>query len=273
MMGKLSQFHDKSLEYYAGKLQRRIFRRVLEYQVLHDRLADDLLVRKEEVVELLGLDPELVSNIKIKDHIEKGCLTGIKAEFELFFSIYCSLVVDRILRLIEETGSIPKQHKGIIDLVDDKNKFFKNFMRSGFKDAKQFFLEQAIPSHGLDRLTQVLLKCGWPVIQTLEEIDKGDFSKDFDTLIHSPWKQIQVAFQVRHAIEHSFSRVGRSFVIKTKTIWNHSTWSRHFDDNGPRMRQRIKIDGVDIIGTATSITWVTKQLVHHWEEWERSNSY
>ena len=265
-MGQGQKFTDKPFGYYVDKIHRRIFRRVLEYKVLDSRLVAELEDRKESIIGILGLSEEVVKNIEIKDHLEKACLTGLKAEFELFLTIYCTLVVNHLLDIVEQTGRIPEQHKGIIDVVQDKNRFFRGFMQSGLRDARRLFIEQAVPSHGLGRLVDVLDKCGWVVFEQLGEGRDDHFSPDFNGLTVDPWIQIQMSFQVRHAIEHSFSRVGKPFLFKTKDLWQNSTWNRHFEANsGPQMGQRIPLDGVDICETAHSMTWVASKLREDWE--------
>ena len=266
-MNRGEKFTDKPFGYYVDKIHRRIFRRVLEYKVLDSRLATELDLRKKSIIDTLGLSEQVVDSIEIKDHLEKACLTGLKAEFELFLTIYCTLVVDHLLDMVEQTGHIPDAHKGIVDVVQDKNRFFRGFMQSGLRDARRLFIEQAVPSHGLDRLVGVLNKCGWTVFERLEQAERSGFSVDLGEPIENPWTQIKMSFQVRHAIEHSFSKVGKPFLFKTKALWRDTTWSRHFDpQSGPELGQRVLIDGVDICRTASSMTWVASMLREHWQE-------
>lgn len=253
-------FTDQRFDYYVRKFQRRVFRRLVEYRVLRDNLERDLGRIGPEVTRTLGIDQSLVQGVEVKDHIEKACLTGLKAEFELFFTIYCNLVLDHLLSEIEAHKRRPEDHPGLRKVIQDKSKFFDDFIGAGLKDARQLFIAQAVPSHGLDRLSKLLEVCGW---RDFEAVTKGscqDLGKALAGVVESPWDQIQTAFQVRHAIEHAFSHVGPSFEYKTKTIWRQSSWRRHFGDAGPQRGKRIPLDQVDIEATAAAMTWVARTL-------------
>ena len=49
----------------------------------------------------------------------------------------------------------------VLLLMSEEMSFFDDFVRAGFKDARQLFIAQAVPSHGLDRLSDLLTTCGW----------------------------------------------------------------------------------------------------------------
>ena len=253
-------FTDQHFDYYVRKFQRRVFRRLVEYRVLADNLKHDLKRVGHEVTRTLGMDHTLVDGVEVKDHVEKACLTGLKAEFELFFTIYCNLVLDHLLSEIESHQRLPEDHKGLLDVIKNKKSFFDDFVRAGFKDARQLFIAQAVPSHGLDRLSDLLTTCGWRAFDGVTEGCGKDLGEAFEGVVVSPWDQIQTAFQVRHAIEHAFSHVGPSFEHKTKTIWRQSSWRRHFGEGGPKRGTRIPLDRVDIEATAAAMTWVARTL-------------
>ena len=101
-------FTSQPLEYYVAKFQRRIFRRLLEYQILNDHLKKDFERVRERIRALLSLNEQVIQRFDVKDHIEKACLTGLKTEFELFFTIYCTLVLDQQIKLLEEGENIPE---------------------------------------------------------------------------------------------------------------------------------------------------------------------
>jgi hypothetical protein len=81
-----------------------------------------------------------------------------------------------------------------------------------------------------------------------------------------PIAQVKTAFQVRHAIEHSFSRVGKPFVDKTRDTWARSTWCRLFAEQGmPRLQQRITVKPLDVHVTAAAMTHLGRLVVEHWQ--------
>ena len=181
-MATKKDFTSKPLNYYVEKFQRRMFRRLVEYRVLRSNLERDLPVVRADVLDLLHIGEELVADFEIKDHIEKACLTGLKAEFELFFTIYCTLVVDHQLRLIEEQRSVSPKMRELLKKTRDK--FFGPFLNSGFRDARQIFVEQLIPKHGLGNLADLMEDCGWDIVEHLENQDTGQvLNEQFGDLI------------------------------------------------------------------------------------------
>jgi len=281
MAQRIEEFTSKPFNYYVTKFRRRLFRRVVEYEVLAKNLERDMDKVTEGTLSILAISQEDLGRVQIKDHVEKACMTGLKAEFELFFTIYCTFVVDHILSIIESTGEIPRQHKGLLKQVKiNHTKFFEAFMKSGLRDARGHFIEQAIPKHGLGLLVDLLTNCGWvDVIESLENGSESSLDRGFGTLIKNPWKQVKVAFQVRHAIEHTFSKVGSGFVYHATPIINETTWSRYWApvsqqlpvaqglgfSERPKIGDRMLLDNIDIRGTAAAMSWSVHMLNDHWD--------
>ena len=65
-MEQMEDFTNRPLRYYTEKIQRRIFRRVLEYKVLDNRLQHDLHLQKGTIVTLLGISNEIVEVLRSK---------------------------------------------------------------------------------------------------------------------------------------------------------------------------------------------------------------
>ncbi len=283
-MAMAEDFTAQPLSYYVSKFHRRMFRRMVEYRVLKRNVADDLSEVGPNTLALLQLDDVLaVGDFEIKDHIEKACLTGLKAEFVLFFTIYTTLVVDYQLRMIEERREV--SNKMLKLLEKQKGAFFEPFVRAGMTNARQLLLERLIPSHGLGNLADLLEDCGWEVEQILNT-PVDTLPDEFNGLIDTPWAQISMAFQVRHAIEHTFSKVGGDgrFLYhtgeKTGDCLNHSTWRRWWSappvqppiateaglGRKPKTGDRVFLDEVDLRGTAAAMTWAASHLLTHWEQ-------
>ena len=259
---------DRDLDYYIEKFQRRVYRRMLEYETLRIHIRSDAETIGKDLVLLLNLDRKVVQEIEIKDHLEKICLIGLKAEFELFFMIYTKKVLNCILNLIKEKGCIPNQHKEILQALKDHRKYIKSFFESGMKDPSTTFIEHVMPSHGLERMIELLEnKCGWRALKRLETMDQDFMPAGLAEYVDGPMLQVRMAFQVRHAVEHSFSLVGQRFLHKTKGLYEKTTWRRHFkEQGGPPLGARISIDPVDIKATAASMTAVVRELSAHWKE-------
>jgi len=282
-MAMAEDFTARPLSYYVGKFHRRMFRRMVEYRVLKRNVSRDLSEVGPNTLALLQLDHVLqVDDLEIKDHIEKACLTGLKAEFELFFTIYTTLVVDLQLRMIEERREVSAEMLRVLD--KQKSSFFEPFVRGGMTNARQLLLERLIPSHGLGNLSKLLEDCGWELETVLGRPAEG-LPHEFDGLIDTPWAQISMAFQVRHAIEHTFSKVGGDgrFVFHTGErsggCLRHSTWRRWWSAPPsqpavatraglgltPKTGDRVFLDEVDLRGTAAAMTWAASHLLQHWE--------
>jgi hypothetical protein len=266
----LPRFTDRPIDYYVPKFERRIYRRVFEYQVLAENFERESSEHSGELLHLLGIDRHDVQGMETKDHLEKACLVGLKAEFELFFYIYSHFVIDHIILQAESAGGLCAEHKGLLSLVEDKKGFFDTFVRNGFQDARPLFVERAVPPYGLLRMVGALEKAGWNVMQVLEASDHDDFRARIPQDIAcrvDPIAQVKTAFQVRHAIEHSFSRVGRPFVAKTRDTWSHSTWCRLFAEHGsPKLGERITVSPLDIQVTAAAMTHMGRLVMAHWRE-------
>ena len=283
-MALAEDFTARPLSYYVTKFQRRVFRRMVEYRVLKRNVSDDLSEVGPNTLALLQLDGVLnLADFEIKDHIEKACLTGLKTEFELFFTIYTTLVVDYQLRMIEEQRKASKKMKKL--LKEQRSEFFGPFVDAGLSNARQLLLESLIPSHGLGNFADLLKKCGWEVEEALNT-PVDTLPEEFNGLIDTPWAQINMAFQVRHAIEHTFSKVGGDgrFLFHTGPKQGdrlrRSTWRRWWSEPPmqpsmateaglgatPKTGDRVLLDETDVRGTAAAMTWAASQLLTHWEE-------
>ena len=257
---------EKPLSYYIEKFERRVYRRMLEYETLRRHIRSDAENLGPNLVRLLALEPTVIQSTKIKDHLEKNCLVGLKAEFELFFLIYTKQVISRILQLIQEQGGIPETHRGILKALRDHRSYCESFFHSGMRDPSTTFIEHVIPSHGLDRMIDLLSTCGWGAVERLDAIDDDFIPYDMQQHVDGPLLQVRMAFQVRHAIEHSFSKVSLGFKHKTRKLWHRTTWRRPFaQEEGPCLGARILIDEIDIHATAASMTAIVKELAGHWE--------
>ena len=260
-------YTDSPPRYYVDKFQRRLYRQVAQYMTLIDHLDDTLGERGEQIAEVLNLSADVVTDAELKDHAEKSCLIGLKVEFELFFYIYSQLAMHRILERIESAGKIPRRHQKLLEVIDNKKAYFEAFVKRGFRDAKRLYVQMAVPDYGLERMIKTLEKCGVDVIGAVTEEDRRAFRSRIGggnlTEPLEPWAQIRTAFQVRHAIEHSFSRIGAAFVEKAKPFWDHSTWRRYFvGHGGPRLGDRIVLHDRDILATAAAMGVVSQRLWH-----------
>jgi hypothetical protein len=259
------RFGAKESVYYLGKFQRRLYRQMVQYQTLRDHAAGTLEENGERIAASLGLPADSVRFTEIRDHAEKSCLVGLKVEFELFMYIICHLVLDGTLRHVEKTGHLGTRQKGLSDLIVRKKDFYDRLVQGGLQNPSHLFIEMAVPDYGLPRMKDLLGKCGIgnDLILAPEELAAFDESLQ-DTLKGrvEPWAQIQTAFQVRHAIEHSFSRVNPDFLRKADAVWPKSSWSRHFTkEDGPKNGQRLTLDPTDVYVTASAMAAVGNKLV------------
>ncbi len=95
-----------------------------------------------------------------------------------------------------------------------------------------------------------------------------------------------MAFQVRHAIEHTFSNVGGDGRFIFHTMQNRggclksSTWRRWWSappeqpetatraglGTRPKPGDRVLLDQVDVRGTAACMSWSANHLLQHWKQ-------
>ena len=251
--------------YYLGKFQRRLYRQMVQYQTLRDHAKGTLEKSGETIATSLGLAADSVRFTEIRDHAEKSCLVGLKVEFELFMYIICHLVLDGTLRHVANTGHLGSRQKRLTDLIGRKKEFYDRLVEGGLQNASDLFIEMAVPDYGLPRMRDLLGKCGIGDDLKLAAEDLAFFDASLpDTLkgCVEPWAQIQTAFQVRHAIEHSFSRVNPDFLRKAGAVWPKSSWARHFSEVvGPKNGQRLTLDPTDVYVTASAMAAVGRKLV------------
>ena len=282
--GAWYSFTNESLGYYVEKFQRRVFRRLIEFQILKDHFEKDYERVQSGISDLLRIDDGVIQGIEVKDHIEKACLTGLKAEFELFFTIYCTLVLNHLVKLVEEGDVELPEVTDLLRKIVKKDEFARAFVEARLSGARQIAVEQLLPHMGLGNLEDILKDGGWTVVNDELDVEHDwDTGKELASLIKTPWKQIQMAFQVRHAIEHNFSKVSPKgqFVhraVKSGALGG-STWSRWWGPpetqppkatecglgQTPKEGDRVLIDQNDIRGTAAAMTWVAGRLKEHWE--------
>ncbi|MDM8552752.1 hypothetical protein QUF72_21915 [Desulfobacterales bacterium HSG2] len=261
---------DKTIgiSYYKGKFLRRLYRQIIGFEVLKKSYSEEISLFSSNTASLLSLDESITNGMAVKDHIEKACIVGLKTEFELFFSIYCRFVIRHLLFIAEKSGNLPKNHEGLRDCIQDKKKFFYDFAQLGFTGAQELFIQKAIPDYGLERMIRMLDQCGWRIFNFFTDADISDFLNKLPCeLCHTnlhPIHQIITAFQVRHTIEHCFSKVTSSFREKVFCYLPRSSWIRHFPDliaDGTR----ITIDETDIKLTAASMSFVSHVIVSQLE--------
>ena len=264
------QGKEKDLQYYLSKFYRRLCRHIIEYQILKRYTPKEMGEIWSMVAWKTGLPEDSLLGLEPKDHVEKGCLITLKAEFELFFSIYCKFVLTYLIRLAAVKGEIPDKHRGLVNCISDKKAFFDAFVQQGFRGGHDIFIKQAIPDYGMERMVSLLGTCGWKLNEIIPEHEiatVGGAGQDGSVMDVDPLDQIMMAFQVRHTIEHNFSKVGASFTQKCRPYFNHTTWRRQFpNEESFVVGTRILIDETDIMTTAASMRFVSERLVRHYFE-------
>lgn len=270
----IMKYTEKDFLYFKEKFQRRLYRQFMQYRTLNTYLESTIKEQLDDVVSMLGMDKAVAQKVQLKDHAEKTCLIGLKAEFELFFYVFCVFILNKILSDSEKAGKLPEQHEGILKCIHNTKEYYEDFVRGGFKNAKELFLNKAVPGYGLDRMVKFLSMCGLDMLKVLRNLNCKTMNQRFklDYEIR-PFSQVRTAFQVRHAIEHSFSRVGDSFIYKTAKDWQFSTWKRQFQkSNGPGLGMRIMVDTVDINATIVAMSLVGDKLEETWKHFRTENA-
>ena len=264
------RYTEKSFAYFLTKFQRRLYRQLIQYETLTGYLPQTIQAESGKIAKILGIAEPALENVELKDHAEKSCLIGLKAEFELFFYIFCIFILNKILSDAEASGKLSDEHEGVVRCIANVKEYYEEFVKGGFRNPKELFTMKAIPDYGLDRMVRFLETCGLNIQKTLRTLDSTSFAgmlgEDIDGELRA-FSQLRVAFQVRHAIEHSFSRVGEGFIYKTAHDWKHSSWHRQFAScHGPRLGERIMVDCFDINATAAAMSLIATTLDRIWNQ-------
>ena len=264
------RYTEKPFDYFLIKFQRRLYRQLIQYETLTRYLPETIQAQSGKIAKILGIGETALNNIELKDHAEKSCLIGLKAEFELFFYIFCIFILNKILSDAEESGKLSDEHEGVVRCVANVKEYYEEFVKGGFRNPKELFTMKAIPDYGLDRMVRFLETCGLSMQKALRTLPSTSLAEMLGENILDnlrAFSQVRVAFQVRHAIEHSFSRIGEGFIYKTTHDWKHSSWYRQFaTSQGPRLGERILVDSLDINATAAAMGLVATALERIWRQ-------
>lgn len=136
-------------------------------------------------------------------------LVSLKADFELYLNRVLSAIWTAHFASL--ANSVPEERR--VPLQDVAQAIARH--SEAIPAAREFVIEQVVPRHGLTRLADALAETTGIDLRKL--LNKQEFTL---------WPQIQVAFEVRHLVEHRDGRVDKEFRSKVRKVWSNSTWSR-----------------------------------------------
>jgi hypothetical protein len=101
---------------------------------------------------------------------------------------------------------------------------------------RDLVIDMVVPAHDLSRL-----------VASLREATDIRVPKDLPAFDFRKWSQIQVAFEVRHLIEHRDGRIDSEFRTHVRHFWPNSSWGRR--GRLPSAPERITVDEADVVST------------------------
>jgi len=188
--------------------------------------------------------------VKLKRGLHEVHLVALKADFELY--------LNRVLTVVW-AGHFPS----IVKKYLSKGYFSKReqaALRS--LTSPELFIERVVPNYGLDALLETL--------KNTTEITLPNDLKDYEP---SEWGQVQVAFQVRHLIEHLDGKVDDGFRRRVREFWKESSWGKTHHELDTLVK--VTVNEIDVACTynamrqaAHSLTdalilWDSKQILAH----------
>jgi hypothetical protein len=264
----------ESPEFYYEKLNRRLGRHLLQFYAGSAHVAGIVERRAEVVARTLGTLPAAVQTFGRGEEVAaKTCLVGLKAEFELFTAICCRIAFHEVVDALR-AGRKPGVKRTFYDgkfAFDD----MLGIVAQGRIDESVSLLQSLrVPKNGLDHMVGFLDSCGLKNVDQLSPSRQKSFhdrlNPEVATMDGRPllaWSQVRMGFQVRHAVEHSHSKVAPGDLAKFSTSWQHSSWRRHFGPSGPGAWQKIVIDADDIIATAAAMSVAGRHIRRRLDEW------
>lgn len=271
------------LDFYVRKLQKRLLRQLAQFESAEQHIEGFLQRRGAAMADLVGMDDEVRRNTQVKDHVRKTTLVGLKTEFELFLQIAIRLVVRRELQNARLLGRPSAALQKLFDRKVQGEALIHSFA-GGTSDASELLSSVAVP--GLDGGGVVGLIKLLGHLGDLKALSTKDMESLSGALVdrlasfgQAPPRQLGVrsqiatAFQVRHAIEHTYSKVAWHDLKKFALIstegapklanlrWERSTWAREELQVG----MALTVLPEDIEATAAAMGLVAETLLANWK--------
>jgi hypothetical protein len=121
--------------------------------------------------------------------------------------------------------------------------------------SRDFVIQRMVPQHGLMSL-----------VATLREATGIELPNALPSFDFSQWSQIQLAFEVRHLIEHRDGRVDPAFLVHVQNFWSNSSWGKR--GGLPGTSERITVEEPDVGCTYEAMRQAARLLTDVLVQWD-----
>jgi hypothetical protein len=236
------------LRHYGRKCDQHLNRVRLSHLLATAGLRGDntyLESRTNELIRESFDDAEPDWKMKLHRGLHEVHLVALKAEFELY--------LNRVLTVIWTVHftTLPRKAigKGTVSLGELADAAVQGI------SGRDFIIQMVVPAHGLRSLVNSLMEA------TSIKLPKGLPGYHF-----SQWSQLQLAFEVRHLIEHRDGRVDSDFRLHVGQFWEHSSWGRR--GPLPNVAERITIQESDVDCTYEAMRQTARLLTEALVLWD-----
>jgi hypothetical protein len=247
------------LNYYNQKCQKHLSRVRLSHALALEGLRRNGLFSGGSVNQLIstsfanGLDKETDKPKleKLDEVIHELHLMALKANFELYLNrLLTTLWTFHFSQLVPTISG----HKKIslVELASEVAEHANEF------SAKEFVIDQIVARHGLLPFTDAIEKATG--ISLKQVLDKNDFHY---------WPQIQMAFEVRHLVEHCDGKVDGDFREHVAESWPNTTWGRR--GNNLQRMEKIEVENEDIVITYNTMLDAARLMTEAVIDWASKN--
>ena len=161
--------------------------------------------------------------MKLRRALHEVHLIALKADFELFLNRVLTVVWTAHFDSLAGKASNKRVRELALAAVQGNA-------------GHDFVIQMVVPEYGLPAL-----------VGTLKEATHIELPKDLPAYDFSQWSQIQVAFAVRHLIEHRDGKVDTRFRENVQKFWDNSSWGKR--GRLPDTLEKITVEEADVVHT------------------------
>jgi hypothetical protein len=237
------------LRHYGRKCDQHLSRVRLSHLLALDGLRIDAAGLALHINDLVRASFEEVQSdlrdMKLRRGLHEVHLIALKADFELY--------LNRVLTVVwtAHFASLADKAPGKRDVSLRQLAEAAVHGNAG----RDFVIQMVVPEHGLTAL-----------VGTLKEATGIELPRDLPAYDFAQWSQIQVAFDVRHLIEHRDGRVDSDFRAHVKKFWSNSSWGKR--NRLPDLLDRITVEEADVGYTYDAMRDAARLLTEALVRWD-----
>lgn len=243
---------EKRLQYYGAECVKHLNRVRLSHMLAVSAISLAASPLEPSVEHLLrdSFDestPPSLRVTKLLAGLHEIHLVSLKTNFELYLNR--SLTAIWMSHLTSLADQVPSETR--VSLQELATAIAGEDEPQGMA-ARDFIVERIVPDHGLERLV--------PALQNVTDINAPKVLNQHDFRL---WPQLQVAFEVRHLVEHRDGKVDTRFQDKVRRLWSNSSWK----DRDPKTLSKITVEATDVEVTHSAMVQATRLLTAELCSW------